>query len=282
MKTKKQKVKVYYHTTTENISFLKIHMMLKELGIKNNKFFLKLYDKDLANVDPYDPNLSLKMQAKIMREVRINFWYFIREVIRIKVPGGIKRYELHRGNLALSWCLTKNINTAIILPRQNYKTISACAFYTWVYNFSTNNSQLAMSNKLTEDAQLNIRRLNDMIEELPHYLQLRDPVNDINNIKRIYSSTTRNEVKAISAANDPVKADNLGRGNTMPMQWYDEFAFARYIDIIYAFIKRCSKILLIAGIKEPAAKKPKKKDCLCHNLFYPTYSNFFSTVSRDI
>ena len=215
----KKKIKVYYHTTTQNVSFLKIHMMLKELGIKNNKFFLKLYDKDLVNVDPYDPTLSLEMQTKILREVKRNFWYLIREVIRIKVPGGIKRYELHRGNLALSWCLMKNINTAIILPRQNYKTISAVAFYLWLYNFATSNSQMSFANKLTEDAQLNIKRLKDMIDELPPYLQLKNPVKDISNVKRVFSDNSRNEIKAMSSANDPVKADNLGRGNTMPNQW---------------------------------------------------------------
>lgn len=229
----KKTVKVYYDTSTENISFLKIHKFLKELGIKQNKFFLKIYDKDLVGVDPYDPNLTLEMQAKILREVRINFWYFIREVIRIKVPGGVKRYELHRGNLALSWCLTKNINTAIILPRQNYKTISAVAYYVWMFNFSTNNSQMAMFNKMTADAELNVRRLKNMIDELPHYLKLENP-NDINNVKKIYSCTTENEVLAISSANNPVKADLLGRGNSMPITWYDEFAFMSYIDIIYA------------------------------------------------
>ena len=231
---KKKTVKVYYDTTTKNVSFLKVHKYLKDLGISNNKFFLKLYDKDLAGVDPYDPTLSLEMKAKILREVRRNFWYLIREVIRIKVPGGIKRYELHRGNLALSFCLSKNINTAIILPRQNYKTVSAVAFYLWLYNFATNNSQMSMANKLTEDAELNIRRLNDMIDELPDYLQLRNPIKDVKNIKKIYSAATKNEVKAMSAANDPVRADACGRGNTMPLQWYDEFAFMRFIDIIYA------------------------------------------------
>lgn len=238
MSKQKRTVKVYYHTTTKNVSFLKVHKYLKDLGIKNNKFFLKLYDKDLANVDPYDPNLTLEMKAKVLREVRRNFWYLIREVIRIKVPGGVKYYELHRGNLALSWCLTKNINTAIILPRQNYKTISAVAFYLWLYNFATNNSQMSMSNKLTEDAQLNIRRLNDMIDELPDYLQFRDEINDINNIKRIMSSTTNNEVKAMSSANDPIKADNLGYLEETPRN-LTIYNFKR-VNILYFYFRNVS------------------------------------------
>ena len=47
-------VTVFYQMNTENKSFLEMHYYLKARGIKNNKFHLLLYDKDLAGVDPYD------------------------------------------------------------------------------------------------------------------------------------------------------------------------------------------------------------------------------------
>lgn len=65
---------VYYQMSTSNKSFLEMHYYLKQKGIKNNRFFLVLYDKDLAGVDPYDPNLSTIMKQKVLREVMSNFW----------------------------------------------------------------------------------------------------------------------------------------------------------------------------------------------------------------
>lgn len=84
----RKKVTFGYQLNTENYSFLKMHKILKDMGIKNNKFFLKLYDKDLRYIDPLDEeNLTLEQQAKIIREVKRNFWYFIREVVRIPRPN---------------------------------------------------------------------------------------------------------------------------------------------------------------------------------------------------
>lgn len=105
---------IYYQMSTTNTSFLEMHYYLRDKGIKNNKFFLILYDKDLAGVDPFDPNLTPIMKQKILRECMSNFWYFIREVVRIKDEGGAagsgKRYKLHRGNLALNFGFICNWN----------------------------------------------------------------------------------------------------------------------------------------------------------------------------
>ena len=202
---------VHYHYSTKNISFIKMSKILKDLGIKNNKFFLKLYDKDLEYVDPFDDNLSIEIQAKIIREIKRNFWYFIREVVRIVVPGGTKPYELHRGNLAMSWCLINNINSILILPRQNGKSIGAVAYYLWLYNFGTTNSEISFMNKKYQDSQLNLRRLKEMREALPMFLQIYDPRNDTNNLTRLVNSTTNNKIIAMPTANDEASADNLGK-----------------------------------------------------------------------
>ena len=46
------------HYNTKNVSFLKVAKILKDKGIKNYAFFLVLYDESLADVDPYDENLT--------------------------------------------------------------------------------------------------------------------------------------------------------------------------------------------------------------------------------
>lgn len=73
---------------TKNLSFLKMAKKLKDNGVKNWNFMLQLYDSKLLNINPHDPNLSLEMKARIQKEVMINYWYYIREVVKINSTGG--------------------------------------------------------------------------------------------------------------------------------------------------------------------------------------------------
>ena len=119
---------ITYQMSTANQSFLDMHYYLKERGIKNNAFFLAIFDTDLIGVDPRDPRLPFAMKQKVLAECCRNFWYFIREVVRIPVQGGAVGggipYKLSRGNLALNWACVNNINFFLELPRQHGKTIS--------------------------------------------------------------------------------------------------------------------------------------------------------------
>jgi len=105
--------RVYYQMSTTNQSFLDIHYYLRDTAVKNNKFMLILLDPDLAGVNPHDPRLNTLMQQKICRECINNYWYFLREVIRIPDSGGVgggAKYKLSRGNLALNFCMSLNLN----------------------------------------------------------------------------------------------------------------------------------------------------------------------------
>ena len=111
-------------TKTRNISFIQTAYDLKMLGIKNNKFFLKLYDEELQGKDPYDPLLPPDMIKRVIIECIRNPWYFLRELSRIPDEGGAvgvgsgKPYQLNRGNLASTWCFIHNIDHYLVLPRQ--------------------------------------------------------------------------------------------------------------------------------------------------------------------
>ena len=226
--------KVSYQLT-KNISFLKLHRFLKEKGIKNNKFFLALYDTDLENVDPRASNLSKEIKAKIITECRVNPWYFIREVVRIPVPGGDIPYELHRGNLALNYLSLNNIDTIVLMPRQHGKTIGAVVLFVWLFFFGTKNTTITFMNKKYADAQVNLKRFKNIVELLPKWMiEARSPREDQE------SSTTfsrmsrlKNVITAMPAATSPEDADKLGRGLTMPCWYFDEIAFAKYNEIIY-------------------------------------------------
>jgi hypothetical protein len=129
----------YYDITTRNVSFLQTHADLKKLGIQNNQFFLKLYDRQLIGVDPFSPNLSNELMERIMMECAMNPWYFRRECVRIPSdgggtgPGSGDRYALNRGNLALSWCFDNCINCYLVIPRQTGKTQSTLVNFNYAF-----------------------------------------------------------------------------------------------------------------------------------------------------
>lgn len=240
-----QRLTVYYHMSTTNQSFLDMHYYLKQTGRQNNKFFLVIYDPDLIGVDPRDPNLNTLMKKKILRECIINFWYFIREVVRIPDQGGAvgggARYKLHRGNLALNFGFLLNWNMFVEFPRQHGKTISAVVWYLWVFNFGTTNSEMMFMNKKHDDSKMNLRRLKDIRDTLPSYLQMKEMMGPDGKIKKASNnveSTTNiinnNKITTKAGARNSAGANGLGRGCTMPIHWYDEYAFILYNDVIYS------------------------------------------------
>lgn len=222
-----------YHITTKNKSFLQTAKELKRRGVKNNKFFLKLYDKDLLDVkDPLKARSS-KMRSKILAEIKRNPWYYYREIIRIEVPGGVTQFRLHIGSLALLYCMHNNINAFLELPRQQGKTIGAACGFSYMINFGTKSSDIIFGNKSGNDAEKNLKRTLSIIRHLPDWLAFLTPGGDIDNVRQFSSCTTKNTITTVSAPKDPIQADKIGRGLTTPMQWSDEFAFLSHNDIVY-------------------------------------------------
>ena len=246
-KKKAKKNKYYIHANTKNKSFLKLYRNLKILGIENNDFFLALYDPRIANLDPFDPNLTPEQQMLIMAECKRNFWYYARECVRIPVPGssnlgegGGKPYAIHRGNCALTWCILNNIDLFLELPRQNFKSVSVDVILGWLYICGTTNSSMLIMNKAHDDAKDNLVRIKEIRDALPYYLR-RDMKKDANgkmvkvteNKEEITHHLTKNTLVTKPSATNKDAADKLGRGLTQPILWFDEFGFLKYNMIIY-------------------------------------------------
>jgi rRNA-processing protein FCF1 len=141
-------------------------------------------------------------------------------------------FALHRGNLAELWCLHNNFNAIEILPRQNYKTVSAAVFYGYQYDFGTSNSTFLFVNKEYTDSKKNLKILKDTRAKLPKWLQLKT-IGDQDNVEFIASARTGNSIRPLASANDTEGAEKRGRGMTSSNQWWDEFAFLKWNDIIY-------------------------------------------------
>lgn len=235
---------VYIHKETSNQSFIDMHNYLKSKGIQNNDFFLALLDPGLAGVDPRDPNLNSFMKARVLQEITRNYWYFLREVVRIPEQGGEvgsgARFKLHRGNLAMNYLFILNYSQFVEMPRQHGKTTAALVRYLWVYNFGTSNSEIMFMHKDHSGSKKNLKDLKAIRDALPSYLQMSSAVNSEgkklkvpNTIVMIQHPFNNNKINTYPSARTKDSANNLGRGNTMPIQYYDEFAFMPYNREVY-------------------------------------------------
>lgn len=270
-----QNIQRYYQRSTTNASFIEMSNYLKAIGIKNHRFMLTLLDPDLAGVDPHDPNLTTLQKMKILREVQNNFWYFLREVVRIPSSGPPSRFILNRGNMAFLYLAIMNINTILLLPRQTGKTIAACTFYLYVYNFKIQNSQISLLNKEFKDSKDNLSRIRAIRDLLPSYLRMDAVFSKVNNKKvkvpntAIYmeNAYNHNKLRTYAKARNELAAVSLLRGQTFPLLWVDEFAFVPFMKAIYGnMAPAMSKAIEIA-----------KANNVPYGILYTTTPGFLTT-----
>lgn len=242
------KKKPVYHWSTKNKSFIALYNDLRKLGVKNNKFFLRIYDTDLMTIDPYSPILPPDMQLKIILECMINPWYFLREVCRIPEDGspievgGGTQYQIDRTNVATWYLFLNGIDHYSSKPRQTGKTQDAIAKFDYAYLFGALSSQILFFNKDQENATKNLYRLKCQRDMLPSWMQMRSVVTEdgkidkgTENVKSMRNPVTNNIITVMPSAGSKDSAMKLGRGSTAALQMLDEFDFISYnIEIINA------------------------------------------------
>src|SRR5699024_2057844 len=106
-------------------------------------------------------------------------------------------------------------------------------------NFGTTNSDIMFMNKKHEDSKANLRHLREIRSALPSYLQMDSlygadgkKLRPTSNVETMTHPINNNKISTKPGANSKSKANGIGRGCTMAMQWYDEFAFILYNKII--------------------------------------------------
>lgn len=225
-----------YDVKTKNKSFILCSKMLRERGVKNNKFMLTLYDETLVGVDPYAKDLTPTQKFAIYRECCRNFWYFIREVVRLPADGADIPYQLNLGNMTLSYLREKNKNIILILPRQHGKTMGEAVFDVWILCFVTKNTNIVYLNKGKNDAIKNVKLFSDIKSLLPQWMlkdYIEDAKNDIDNQESKLLARRNNTIKVVAPGSDPDAADKQGRGLTVSNVIFDEFAFMKYNQITF-------------------------------------------------
>lgn len=199
-----------YNTT--NRSFLRMSLVLKKMGIKNNYFFLSLLDRSLAGLDPHSSNLTIEEKAKIIQECKLNVWYFIREVVRIPVVGDEKgiQFQLNRGNLAFVWSFMNDIDTGLIMPRQTGKTYGTQVIVCYMMYVLGTNLDIGMFTKDSALVQDNVSRLKQLRDGLPKWM-ITKTVSDSERKEGLTYAALNNAYKTFTSANDIQGAYKLGR-----------------------------------------------------------------------
>jgi hypothetical protein len=236
---------------------------------------LTLLDPDLANIDPHDPNLPLIYKQKVLCEIYNNFWYYLREVVRVPSVGEPSKFILNRGNMAFLYLATMNFNCFLMQPRQTGKTIAAVAFYLYIYNFRTKNTVIPLLNKEFKDSKENLARIRAMRDLLPSFLRFDAVFSIIDGKKKKVPNTAikmehavnHNQLRTYAKARNELLASNLLRGQTFPLLWADEFAFIPFMKVIYAgMIPAMSKATQIA-----------KQNNVPYGILYTTTPGFLTT-----
>jgi len=224
---------IYYNFRTTNKSFVKMHLILKKMGVENNKFFLSLYNKDLVGVDIHDPKISNETAAAVAVEMTLNPWFTLREVIRTPSLGGLDpgHFLLHRGNLAVVFLFYLSIDIFHVLPRQYGKTfvlIILSVMNTVLSNKGYSWGIFTLHDKLRLDTSTDI---NNIIELLPHWLN-PTITSDLKNTETKTFKALNNKISiGLSNANKE-RATAAGRGSKTVTIHGDEVAFLQNLSAL--------------------------------------------------
>ena len=125
-----------YDFNTKNKSAVRMALMYKKMGIKNCNFLLYLSQPDLVGVDPYNIHGSEELAAKIALEIKLNPFYYAREVVKVQNSGSDPiPFIFNRFNVALFWVYLNSIDIQLTAQRQAGKSVSTIILESWIFFF---------------------------------------------------------------------------------------------------------------------------------------------------
>lgn len=214
---------VYYDMTTKNKSFIDLHNHLKSIGVKNNSFHLKLINKDLQGIDPYDQDLTSDQKRMIIQECKSNLFYYLREVVRItQYDGSLISFRINEDILTAIYCFYNNMNFYIMSDPQTGKTTAINAMLSHAYKFHATPKEFVFQHTKLDCAKRNRAEMKNIIANLPIYM------NDICSEKN--NECERESI--IGHVNNKDNAENIGRTLSGLYQFFDDVDFAEYINDI--------------------------------------------------
>lgn len=219
------------HTSTKNKSFVRYARLLKAMNIENHSFCLALINPELEHIDPRSKDLTPEQIAMIIKEAKENPWYIFREIIKLPPSGGAEAVDLeaNRGNISLFWLFFNHVTSLLIQPRQTGKSVSTDTLMVALMNILTISTDAHL---LTKDDSLrvrNVKRIKEIVEQLPFYLKLKTK-SDTNNTEKITVNRLGNTYLTSVPQASVKAAKNLGRGLTVAIHHIDEIAFINNVE----------------------------------------------------
>lgn len=211
-------------TETKNYSFIRIAKLLKDMGIKNHKFMLALYDKELQGVNPHNvQDDSNELHLRIARECKMNWWYYVRECVNVPSQGTLNSgyFIASRANIALSWVFMNNIKAFLTMPRQLGKTWTVVALTSYIYLIIGQRVDIGLFAKGTYLVQENVSRLKTLRDGLPPYLIDKKP-SDTENKEGLSYTKLENEYKTFVPPTSQRAASGLASGESFAFVHWDE------------------------------------------------------------
>lgn len=223
------------HLETKNESALHLARLLRHMGVKNHQFFLALHNPALKDVDFYDENLSVETKAACLKEMRENFWYYIREVVKPPGHSGSnrsirKRFLFNRANLALYFYYWNHIRIYLELIRQSGKSFPTDCLSAYLINIRCMNTNVALYTKDSKLQAETTARIRKIMDEFPEWMDFRTP-KDSKNQEMITINALRNKYLTDIAKASPKDADNVFRGFSITTMHGDEGPFLKNIQI---------------------------------------------------
>lgn len=245
---KKLGIKMYYDYDTINKSFFNMYVLFKKLGIQNHSEHLLIFHPELIGVDPFDEMLPDKVKKMIYEELKINPWYFFREIVKITIDENTAdSFNLTIGNYTAIFLMMRNQNFYMEAPRQIGKTFVITTMLAYVMNFRTENSKIGHLHYKEKGATGNIGKVMGILDSLPKYLRFHTKTRDKRNgaIKNTLKKTSTsakefkhelfsNILEAIVVGQSEAAANQAGRGLTVPIIFVDEICHIKYNDVAYS------------------------------------------------
>lgn len=253
--------------STKNTTFIDLVALLEHMGVENRFFHLSLLDRSLKGIDPNDEGLPDDIKLKVLRECKLNPWYFFREVINVPSPGsaGTIPYQANRFNISLLWLFFNHITSIGICPRQIGKSFAIYSLVMYLINIGCNRTSIGL---LTKDDALRTKTLKDTIElfdRLPKYLNFKTK-KDLSNTEQITVNALENKFSGYVGQSSKQAANKVGRGHTSPVIVIDEGPFINNLSV------SLQSMLPAMNTAVDNAKKNKAH----HGLIFTTTAGFLS------
>lgn len=225
----------FYDFGTSNPSFLLTAKELKNTGIKNYYFMLRIDNPRVADIDPFRKDITTQEIQALMTEFRNNIWAFMRMAVRMRTQKGVVPYGLHRGLAAVTWCFEHGQDSCICEPRQTYKTTGILAGpIQWSFQLSQD-LKCHFFGKSSENTKENLATLKDDIECLPEWMRFTRYMDSDGKLKKARQATEklengllRNKIMIHPQARSLAMAQSLGRGGSGNVLYMDEIEHSLY------------------------------------------------------